>query len=72
MVTSDGEPIATRSLVAALDALPEAQREAVVLYYVEDRPVAEIARVTGRAENTIKSDLRRARTRLRETLEVSG
>ena len=63
------EPVVTRSLVAALDELPEAQREAVMLYYLEDQPLAEIARMTGRTVNTVKSDLLRARKRLRKTLE---
>ena len=40
-----------------------------MLYYVEDQPLAEIARITGRAVNTVKSDLLRARKRLRKTME---
>lgn len=62
------EPEATRSVTAAVESLPAAQREAVLLYYGEDRSVAEIASLTGRAENTVKSDLLRARRRLRELL----
>jgi RNA polymerase sigma-70 factor (ECF subfamily) len=68
-VTDPEEPVMTRSLVAALGELPEAQREAVMLYYVEDQPLAEVARLTGRTVNTVKSDLLRARKRLRQTLE---
>ena len=68
-VDSSSESVVTRSLIAALDSLPSAQREAVLLYYVEDSPVAEIARATGRTANTIKSDLLRARKRLRAILE---
>jgi RNA polymerase sigma-70 factor (ECF subfamily) len=58
------EGIATRSVIEAVERLPVAQREAVLLYYIEDRPVAEIAALTGRTENTIKSDLSRARKHL--------
>jgi RNA polymerase sigma-70 factor (ECF subfamily) len=68
-VLEPGDPPATRSLIAAVDGLPANQREAVLLYYVEDRPVAEIAKMTGRTPNTIKSDLLRARKRLRKELE---
>lgn len=63
------ETVATRSVLKALGGLPQAQREAVLLYYVEDRPLNEIAEVTGRTPNTIKSDLLRARKRLRQVLE---
>ncbi len=67
--TAAEEPVATRSVTAALDRLPEAQREAVLLFYGEDLPLAEVARMTGRPANTVKSDLRRARARLRELLD---
>jgi RNA polymerase sigma-70 factor (ECF subfamily) len=66
------EPVATRSVLAAVESLPEAQREAVLLYYGEDRSVAEIASMTGRTANTVKSDLLRARRKLREILEPEG
>ncbi len=55
--------------MAALASLPRAQREAAELYYVEDQGVEEVARLTGRPANTIKSDLRRARAALRSALE---
>jgi RNA polymerase sigma-70 factor (ECF subfamily) len=56
-------------LHAALTQLPDAQREAVLLFYMEGFSVDEIACITGRPSNTIKSDLLRARSRLREHLE---
>ena len=55
-------------LMLALDALPPRQREAVVLYYVEELGIDEVARLTGRPANTIKSDLHRARAALRIAL----
>ena len=62
-------------LARAVAALTPMQRAAVVLYYWEDRPVAEIARVLEVSESTVKQHLHRARHRLAELLEeeeVSG
>ena len=70
--TEPEEPAVSRGVTAAVDALPEAQREAVLLFYGEDLSVAEIAALTGRPVNTIKSDLLRARGRLREMLEAGA
>jgi RNA polymerase sigma-70 factor, ECF subfamily len=61
------EPVEPR-LAAAMAELPAPQREAVVFYYVEDLGIEEVARVTGRPMNTIKSDLHRARAALRAAL----
>lgn len=61
-------PAGGRGLEAALASLPPTQREAVLLYYGDDLAVDEVARVTGRPANTIKSDLRRARLALRAAL----
>jgi RNA polymerase sigma factor (sigma-70 family) len=55
-------------LVAAVRRLPAAQRAAVVLFYYEDRPVAEIAQILGCAEATAKVHLHKARRRLAELL----
>lgn len=55
-------------LLKALETLPAPQREAVLLYYVEDLPIEEVVRMTGRPANTIKSDLHRARAALRQAL----
>ena len=52
----------------AVRALPEDQRLAVLLYYYEDMPVAEIARTLGIAQGTVQSRLRRGRDRLRQML----
>ena len=45
-------------------ALSVAQRDVVVLRYVDDLPLAEIARVMGCAEGTVKKHLQRARAAL--------
>jgi RNA polymerase sigma-70 factor (ECF subfamily) len=60
----------TRTVAAAVDALPAAQREAILLFYVEDRSLDEVSAMTGRPINTVKSDLLRARKELRAFLEV--
>ena len=52
----------------AVLSLPEEQRAAVTLYYYEDLPVAEVARVLGVAQGTVTSRLGRARQRLKERL----
>ena len=40
----------------------------IVLFYVHDLPVVEIADILGAADGTVKSDLARARDRLRQRL----
>ena len=57
-------------LLAALDALPPAQREAFVLQAEAGMSVADIASATGVAFETAKSRLRYARAALRRTLEA--
>ena len=53
----------------AVKALPVHQREVVHLFYHEGFATAEIARILGRKESTVRSDLRRARLRLKEILK---
>ncbi|KGN34268.1 RNA polymerase sigma24 factor [Knoellia sinensis KCTC 19936] len=52
------------ALVAALNALPEAQREAVVLHHLADLSVAQIAQELGVPDGTVKARLSRGRTAL--------
>lgn len=52
----------------AVRALPPKDREVIVLYYLEDRPVVEISRLLGSSENAIDVRLHRARKRLKELL----
>jgi RNA polymerase sigma-70 factor (ECF subfamily) len=51
-------------LMTALATLPVRQRQAVVLHYLADTSIAEIAEITGAAEGTVKSWLHRARAAL--------
>lgn len=49
-----------------LSNLHPVEREVTVLFYLEERPVEEIARVCGIPQGTVKSRLYRARKRIRE------
>lgn len=53
----------------AVKALPEKLRAVVHLFYYEGYSTAEIARLLGRNEATVRSDLHRGRARLKETLK---
>lgn len=57
-----------QSIVIAVEALPEDQREVFLLREVANLPFKEIAEVTGTAENTVKSRMRYALERLRSAL----
>ncbi|MEV6928672.1 SigE family RNA polymerase sigma factor [Dactylosporangium sp. NPDC051485] len=52
------------ALAQALATLPEQQRRAVILHYLADLPISDIARQEGVAEGTVKSWLHRGRTAL--------
>jgi RNA polymerase sigma-70 factor (ECF subfamily) len=57
-------------LAAALHRLPEQQRTAVALHYVEGLKVREVALAMGVTEGTVNRHLHRAREALRPVLEV--
>jgi RNA polymerase sigma factor (sigma-70 family) len=59
-------------VVTALQALPTRQRAAVVLRFLEDLPVTEVARVLDCSEGAVKSHTARGLARLRESLGHSG
>jgi len=61
---ADGLTLDRIELVRALAKLPVRQRQAVVLHYLADAPIAEIAQLTGASEGTVKSWLHRARASL--------
>jgi RNA polymerase sigma-70 factor (ECF subfamily) len=58
------DPAETADLLAALRSLPEHQRTAVVLHYLGDRSVDEVAAEMGVPSGTVKSWLSRGRDRL--------
>lgn len=51
-------------------SLPPRQAAAITLYYLEDRPVAEVATILGCAEGTAKAHLHKGRTTLAKLLDV--
>ena len=53
----------------AVRSLPVHQREAIHLFYQEGYQTSEIALIMGRREATVRSDLKRARDKLRELLK---
>jgi RNA polymerase sigma-70 factor (ECF subfamily) len=56
------------SIVKAVEALPDDQREVFLLREVADLPFKDIAEITGVPENTVKSRMRYALDRLRLAL----
>lgn len=55
-------------IVAAVDKLPDDQREVFLMREVSNLPFKEIAEITGVPENTVKSRMRYALERLQEAL----
>jgi RNA polymerase sigma-70 factor, ECF subfamily len=58
--------------VASLGPPGTTEREVWRLLYVEDRPIAEVAKMTGVPPGTVKSRAHRARQRLRASLAADG
>ena len=56
-------------LVAAIQTLPETQRAVIVLFYFEERPIAEIVHILGCSESAVKVWLHRARKSLAVALQ---
>ena len=65
--TTDAGP-GDAALWRQVDRLPEKQRQAVVLYYQDERPVDEVAAMMGLPVNTVKTHLHRARASLADAL----
>jgi RNA polymerase sigma-70 factor (ECF subfamily) len=55
-----------------VDALPEKQREAIILYYQDERSVDEVATMMGIPVNTVKTHLHRTRASLAAALGAAG
>lgn len=68
-LATDG-PSASQTLRASLEALPAIHRECLVLFYLENRSIAEAARALGVRESTFKVRLHRARSALRDAMEL--
>jgi RNA polymerase sigma-70 factor, ECF subfamily len=65
-----GPDVDRLDLMAALATLPARQRQAVVLHYLADTSIAEIAVIMSASEGTVKSWLHRARADLAGRLAV--
>ncbi|NND76059.1 MAG: sigma-70 family RNA polymerase sigma factor [Ilumatobacter sp.] len=64
-----GVPVLDTQLWDRVRALPARQRDAIVLHYVDDLPLADVAAVLGCNVGTVKTHLQRGRRRLATTLE---
>ena len=59
-------------LTEMLMTLPEKYRELIYFYYYEEYSVKEISHITGKNESTIRTQLARAREKLKKKLERKG
>jgi RNA polymerase sigma factor (sigma-70 family) len=66
---SPADPELGMDLWREVAQLPLRQQQAVILFYREDRPVEEIARIMGCQEGTVRTHLARARRALRAQVE---
>ncbi|MGH7593624.1 MAG: RNA polymerase sigma factor [Gemmatimonadales bacterium] len=71
-VGADRDPVLHSALTAAIEALPEGLRIALVMHAIEGYTHGEIAAILGIAEGTSKSRVSEARARLRESLAGHG
>ena len=62
------DSFAYQELYFAIDGLNVSERTAVLLFYMEDRPIKEIATIMNIAEGTVKAYLSRGREHLRTKL----
>lgn len=71
-VATEPEAAGDAALWRQVEALPEKQRQAVILYYQDERSVDEVAAMMGMPVNTVKTHLHRARARLAAVLGAAG
>ncbi|WCN05303.1 RNA polymerase sigma factor [Streptomyces sp. M92] len=67
-----GLVLTTMQIEAGLAALPPVEREVLILFHLEDLPLATCADVLGVPAGTVKSRLHRARRMLRHHLAEKG
>src|SRR5258708_2895342 len=56
-------------LAESIDRLPEIQRTAITLFYLQEKSIDEVARMLGIPDGTVKSHLHRARLALWEMMK---
>lgn len=66
---SADETFLNDKLYAAIDKLPIWERSAVLLYYLEEKPIKEISKILEMPQSTIMSHLFRARKHLKSLLK---
>lgn len=64
--------LAEARLITALGTVPKSQRLALILRYVDDLPVRDVARLIARSERATESLLKRGRDSLRKAYEEVG
>ncbi|ETK32420.1 RNA polymerase subunit sigma-24 [Microbispora sp. ATCC PTA-5024] len=64
--------LTTMQVEAGLDELPPLEREVLILFHLQDLPLAACAEVLGVPPGTVKSRLHRARRMLRSALAEKG
>ena len=57
------------SVLQAVMALPEKDRQVILLRYYQELPVGKVARIVGTSESAVASRLMRAKEKLREALK---
>ena len=67
-VSRSDDSFAYQELYCAIDGLNVSERTAVLLFYMEDRPVKEICTIMNVTEGTVKGYLSRGREHLRTKL----
>lgn len=63
------DPLTAITLKDAVKKLPQQYRTAVILYYYEDLPISQIAKITNTSAVTVKQRLSRARKQLKIILK---
>jgi RNA polymerase sigma-70 factor (ECF subfamily) len=63
-------PASTLAFWQAVRALPKRQAQVTALFYLEDRPIADIALILEMAEGTVKKHLHDGRKTLARTLDL--
>ncbi|WP_432076288.1 RNA polymerase sigma factor [Streptomyces wuyuanensis] len=67
-----GDVLTALEIEAGLSGLPPLEREVLILFHLEDLPLAACAEVVGVPPGTVKSRLHRARRMLRDVLVERG
>lgn len=59
----------SKDIKEEIDALPDIQKDAIILYYYHDIKVRDIAKITGVGLSIVKSRLRQGREKLKRLLD---